>query len=75
MDMRESYEKTEALRRYSAHLLLEVLKELIEGDLYGSFEDHVGGCGNLPFYFCMRIVVKIGACSIIGQIYDAGGFD
>src|SRR5258708_9486890 len=63
------------LRPNRAHLLLEVLEELVECYLHRSFDNDVRGSGNLPLHLGMCIIGKIGVCGISGQIYCARGFD
>src|SRR5260370_34480993 len=63
------------LRRNRAYVLLKILEELVESNLYRAFEKHVGGSCNLPLHFSMGIIIKIGTVGIIGQIYRGDGLN
>ena len=59
----------------SAHLLLKILEELVERQLYRTFDNHIRGSGDFAFHLSVCIVVNSSALGVIGQIYRAGGFD
>src|SRR5260370_297250 len=45
----------------SAHLLLKILEELVERQLYRTFDNHIRGSGDFAFHLSVCIVVNSSA--------------
>src|SRR5689334_3389339 len=57
------------------NLLLEVLKELVEGYFYRAFKNNFRRGGNFAFHFGVRVIIENGGGGILNQVYHAGRLD